>query len=205
MKASVTSCLRCGLALASAALLFAGCSVPFEFEQVIIEDAVLPSDLANLPTGVPTEVREAMENWTGTGEPLLVGKVCSGLSLEDYLEEAERYVPAGLINRVKIRSVRIEYVKLKASKGNFGTFTEVANTLKADGQELVTFSDENPDGFGQEIELTSRSPYDFTQILENTSIQCIEDWVTIKGSLPPSDVTFDVIVKAKVRAWFSIF
>jgi hypothetical protein len=174
-----------------------GCTLP-----PIARDRVVAENTEISGTAVPLPLVDA---------PVPLGGTCNLPSEEDLQAMIRAEVPSFLADWVTLESAELESVTFSTaagSAGNFSTLNEMtldivffnANEVAID--RFTLSSAMNPDGFGERLVLGIAPPADLLAILREAP-DCAGVAVTVSGSTPSEDITFDVSVRVRATVRLS--
>ncbi len=148
--------------------------------------------------------------WLGTGGPVLIGEVC-GLSelaaladndLSSLLGEVEDlpFYFRLLARRVKVESITVKNITLRARQGNFNFLRELGCVVRSTTTNEPLLVAKATEVSGQEVELRILpEEYDLLDMIDKLRVtDCIESYLNLEGSLPSEDVVFGAVAKFKL-------
>ena len=196
--------LRIGI-LGVAAILVSGCS--FDVSIPVFKDQVLqvPPSVAN-PQGGSAQMADSAKITLG---PFPFPEICGFQSLEEIRENliglAEENAvdfPVQWLGRIKIDAVILTAVEFLATTGAFNTIKRVVMDLGFDGENSGRFEAAAPEGFGTSVMLVSETPVD---LIKNSEGSCLKPSLTLEGSMPTSDVIYDLVMHLTIKYHVGLF
>ncbi|HPO17444.1 MAG TPA: hypothetical protein PLI09_28685 [Candidatus Hydrogenedentes bacterium] len=118
------------------------------------------------------------------------------------------YVPAFLLNLVKIEQLTIDRVLLTATQGDFNDITYTSlDLLVQDVPDPVNIGEASaPPAFGAEMVIKATPPPDLLDLLFNTiDGKCVGVQVTVNGVVPDEALTFNMSADVTVVIKLSLF
>lgn len=185
-KSSVLSLVLCALC--------AGCiPIVIPVDLVVAKDVSVP--LGNLLPGTPfppelaSESTELCEDWP---------------SMDALKAELAKVLGDSMANSimgmVQITSVKPESVELTASKGDFGSVTQLELTLGLPDDSQVVVTGHTADGNAAKLVVEPTAPLDLVDLLNTYggTHTCVTASIAAAGTIPDPNPVFDVRVKGSV-------
>lgn len=134
--------------------------------------------------------------------------ICNLPSRAQVDDKITAYVPAFLINLVKIEQLTIDRVLLTATQGDFNDITYTSlDLLVQDVPDPVTIGAASaPPAFGAEMIIQADPPPDLLDLLFNTiNGKCVGVQATVNGVVPDEAITFNMSADVTVVIKLSLF
>ena len=148
--------------------------------------------------------------WPQTSGPVLLGEVCGISELLDLADsdissilQSDEGVPIWarlLFRRVKVESVIVENITLRASQGDFSFLNHLSYDIRSKETGNAILFAEAGGVFGPEVVLQTEDEFNLLKMedqLEGTD--CIESYLGLEGALPTQDVVFNAVMNIKIE------
>lgn len=126
-------------------------------------------------------------------------QLCDFPSLSELEETVQNSAVGFLANRVEIKDISVTNITFDASAGSFASFQTVTMSLVI-GDQVTVIGTGSPNQDGTKIILTSDNPPNLYALLKDVPEgTCINGRVTIAGTAPTQNITFDLTMQVRVE------